>query len=349
MLGLSLSSLIIIFSISALIIWFAGVTLAKATKTIDTRLKLGAAFGGLILLGISGSLPEIAIIYSAAKSGHIDVILGNLLGGIAIQTLLLVLFDFVINKKKSLAFLAGSKLLSMETAFAIILACLTLIGTFIPAEQSFFNVNPISIVLVFAWIIGLFILNKARKVTSFCRAIHKGAPGRKHDERRAIENHRFFVGKSTVFVWFIFGLASLAILIAGVFLEKSGTLIASNLGISTGIFAATIMALVASLPQISTGIEAIFIGDNHLAVSDIMGGNAFMLSFFLFADLLTKQPVLSLATNQDIFITIIGILMMSVYGISFLLRRKQKFCRLGVDSILQLIIYFSGIAALIYL
>ena len=348
MVNLSLLSLLAIFIISAAVTWIAGIALTKTTDTLDTRLKIGEAIGGLILLGISGSLPEIAICYSAAISGHIPIIIGNLLGGIAIQTLIIVIFDFSTKQKKPLSYIAGSPLLSLETIFAIFITSVALGAAFIPIKKSIFHMNPLSIFLAVIWVVGLFTINRARKNPKYIGTSHNGISGRKHHQRRAVENHIFYAKKSTLYVALIFLVGCIATLIAGVVLEESGSIIADKLGINSGIFAATVLAICSSLPEISTGLESIFIGDNHLAISDIMGGNAFMLVIFLMADIIVGKPVLSYAGHLDILFAFLGIVMMAVYAISFLLKPKKCYMRIGPDSIIQIVLYSLGLLAMYY-
>src|SRR5512143_2396344 len=93
--GLPLPVLLVVFVVAAVAIWIAGMRLATATDVLDTKLGLGAAFGGLILLAVVTNLPEIAIVVSAAMSHHLDIAVGNILGGIALQTVVLVVLDAV--------------------------------------------------------------------------------------------------------------------------------------------------------------------------------------------------------------------------------------------------------------
>lgn len=358
--GLPLMLLFALFVGSGAVTWFAGVNLTKATDSLDTRWKLGDAIGGLVLLGIAGSLPEIAVVGaagyyahiapagSADSANHLGIIIGTLIGGLSIQTLLLVLFDFASGRKRPLSYLAGSVMLTLETLFAVVITLIAIAATLVPAKMSFHNVNPLSAGLLIMWVIGLLLINKARGIKRFNLTAEESAPGRKHHQRRKVENHPFYAGKSTLHVVLIFLGASALTLVAGYLLEESGNAIADKLHIGSGIFAATFIALATSIPEISTGLESIIIGDNHLAVSDIMGGNAFMVVLFLLGDLVAKKPVLSCCQRGDnaMFLGIWAVVMMSVYMISFLLRPKKCFFRLGIDSILALLLYAGGVVML---
>lgn len=343
---LSLFSVFIIFIVCSVAIWFAGVTLAKTTNTLDTRFKIGDVLGGMILLGIVNALPELAVIYGAAVNGHFSVITGSIIGGISIQVLLLVVFDFLVKGKKPLSYLSGSILLSLEALFAIIIALLSMAAMFVSPNFTVGNINPFSILIMLAWVIGILLINKARKIKSFNAVASDALPGRKHHERRAQINHPFYANKSNLSVIMIFIFAAIIATVGGYFLEGSGTIIANEYGVGLGIFAATALALITALPEISTGLESIFIHDNQLAISDIIGGNAFKLVAFLFADIVTGVPVLSYAHKTDIVLIVLGILMMSVYAMSFIFRPQKRYFRLGVDSIFVIILYILGIAAI---
>ena len=83
-----------IFVAGAVVIRVAGIQSSKATDVLDAKLHLGPALGGLIVLAVATNLPEIAITVSAAISGNIEVAAGNILGGIAVQTVVLVVLLF---------------------------------------------------------------------------------------------------------------------------------------------------------------------------------------------------------------------------------------------------------------
>jgi cation:H+ antiporter len=234
-------------------------------------------------------------------------------------------------------------MISIETFFAITIAILATVAIFIPSNITVGKINPISILLPIAWVGGLILIDRFRKRSDLYSIAQDAAPGRKHHERRAVENHKFFRHKSTLHVVIFFVIACVVTLVAGYYLEETSNILATHFNIGSGIFAATAIAFVTSLPEISTGLESIFISDNQLAISDIVGGNAFMLVIFLLADIVGKKPTLSFAGHQDILFAVLGIVMMSVYAISFLKKPRKRYFRLGVDSIVVLLCYLVGI------
>src|SRR3954471_18831992 len=113
--GLSNPLLLAIFVVAAGGIWIAGIQLSEQTDVLSERLHLGSALGGLILLALATNLPEIAIVAGAAVAGNVGVAVGNILGGIAIQTVVLVALDaFGVGPGKPLTYRAASLVLLLE-------------------------------------------------------------------------------------------------------------------------------------------------------------------------------------------------------------------------------------------
>ena len=144
----------------------------------------------------------------------------------------------------------------------------------------------------------------------------------------------------------MFTLASLVTLAAGVVLETSSEVLAAHWGIRGVVFGATVLAAATAIPEVSTGLASIKLGDYQLAVSDIFGGNAFLPVLFLMATLLSGEAVLPSAQKTDIYLTALGILLTVVYLCGLIFRPRRQVARMGLDSLLVLLLYALGIAGL---
>jgi cation:H+ antiporter len=288
--SLAVGWLLVVFVAAAAATWVAGVYLSKATDVLDDRFNLGEAVGGALLLGLAGSLPELAITASAALTGHLALATGNLLGGIAVQTLVLVLLDATSRRRVPLSSLATDSSPLIEASLVIVLVSLAIMGGLLPASAAIGPVSPMSLAIVVFFLIGIIGLNRARRRATWVPADATAA----RNEKPRPPNR--LAGASTALVGGIFVAASLVTLVAGVGLEQTGNELADDLGINGVIFGATVLAVVTALPEISSGLQAVRLGAVELAMSDIYGGNAVQLNFFLLADLLSGQPVLPTAS-----------------------------------------------------
>lgn len=77
------------------------------------------------------------------------------------------------------------------------------------------------------------------------------------------------------------------------------------------------------------------------------GGNAFLPVLFFLANLLSGKAVLPHANSTDIYLSALGILLVSVYlyGLIF---RPRIFKIIGLDSLTVLFLYIIGIAGLFF-
>jgi cation:H+ antiporter len=285
---------LVVFVAAAVVTWVAGVFLARSTDRLDRELNLGDAIGGLVLLAIAGSLPELAITVSAAASGHLDLAAGNLIGGIATQTMVLVLCDLA-APSRPLTYLVGSLIPVLEGLLVILVVVGVLLGSILPPSAAVAGVlSPASIGIVLTWIAGIFVFNSVRKNPKWEIVMHGARPGRPHHRVEPPVPLRHS-GWPVVRVALVFTAACIVTLGAGIALEVTGNGLADRAGINGVVFGATFLALATALPEISSGIEAVRIGDHQLAVGDIFGGNAFQVCLFLVADVVAGAPVLSQA------------------------------------------------------
>jgi len=337
-----------LFIIAAAVIWVAGIQLSKMTDVLDDRLHLGSALGGLIVLAVATNLPEIAITVSAGLAGNIEVAAGNILGGIALQTVVLVILD-AFGKRgrdaKPLTYRAASLGLVLEAVVVVAVLAVVISGSQLPSGLIFARLSPDVVLITAIWVVGLFLVQRAGKGLPWHES-GRAPDASSHQSGHRTRKHeppRISTAKAAV----IFAVAALATLVAGVVLEQAGDTASSTLGFSGVFFGATVLALATSLPEISTGLQAVKQGDDNLAMSDIFGGNGFLPVLFLVATLLSGKAVLSQANASDIYLTAIASLLTLVYIVGLIFRPTRRIAGMGVDSLVVLLLYLAGVAGLI--
>lgn len=347
--SLPLWLLIVIFAGAAAVVWIAGIQLSKSTDVLDARWHIGSAFGGLIVLAIATNLPEIAITVSAAVSGNLEVALGNILGGIALQTVVLVILD-VFGKRgrgvRPLTYRAASLVLVLEAVVVVAVLAVVMAGTQLPDDLIVARLTPDVVLIAALWLTGLFLVQRAGTHLPWHEnGASPGASAHTPGHRRANPGHPHHAMRTAAVVA-IFSASALATLGAGVVLERAGDAIADEIGLSGVLFGATVLALATALPEISTGLQAIRQGDDNLAMSDIFGGNAFLPVLFLVATLISGQAVLPQANGADIYLTALAALLTLVYVVGLIFRPSRRIVGMGVDSLTVLVLYGIGIAGL---
>lgn len=222
--GFSIPMLMASFVAAAGLVWAAGVWLADTTDTIASRFHLGQAIGGIVLLAIGTNLPEIAITISAALRQNLGIAIGNLLGGIAIQTVVLVALDVAVRGDKPLTYRAASLVLVLEAALVTLVLTIAILGTQLSPRVVFWRITPQNFAIVLVWLAGLWLLKSApcwmpwQLKTADKQAKPAGHSQQTKDKRAG----------STPKVLAKFAAACIATLGAGVALEGSGSALAGQ-------------------------------------------------------------------------------------------------------------------------
>lgn len=325
----SLSTNIFIFILSASIIWYACNKLADVVEYIDLEFGLGNAFGGALILSVVTNLPEVAIAIASIVSGNYGLITGNLLGGIAIQNLLLVLFDFYSKDSKPLASLVSSRAGILQGLSLVFIIVLCFIAGKSNMQFSIIGANWAIWLVLFVWLFSLYLVGKFEVVIS----------------NESIGNLKDYTRKSSL--WILLGI-SIVVLFFGVLLSTSSDAIANHFNMSGIFFGATILALVTSLPEISSGLKFVKNKDYAPILSDIFGGNIFLPVLLLPASVFAGKNIISNGGKSNDTILILAFVISIIFIVGMWLKSSYKKYGLGFDSWLMLLVGILGFVMLYY-
>lgn len=335
-----------IFAAASAAVWLAGVQLSRTAAVLDKRFGWGSALGGLILLAVATNLPELAITVTSAATGNLEIAVGNILGGIALQTVVLVLVDAVgVPGERPLTYRAASQALIVEAVIVVAALAAVMAGSQMPSGLVIARLTPDGALIAGIWVSGLFLVRRAQTGQSWSE-LDRQPDAQANPKARAVRATGVAAGSGTGAAVVVFATAAAATLAAGVALEESGSAIADRTGLSGVLFGATVLALITSLPEISTGLAAAREGEYELAVSDILGGNAFLPVLFPVAVLISGNSVLPQARPADNYLTALAILLTVIYLLGLLFRPGHRYARLGIDSLAVLVLYVLGMAGL---
>lgn len=321
-----------LFLISGIIIWIASNRLSAVVEYIDQQFNLGDAFGGTIMLAIATNLPETVIVIRGVQQGDNSLALGNILGGIALQTLLLVLFDYASrNERTPLSSLTYHRNSILQGLFLCIILGLVIMGAQFQPNFVDYPISPIEILIALSWLISLYLLKQGEK----SKMIPKIEDRTKHKLNTNQEKA----------LWELLGLAIL-ITFFGVILANTSESISQHFEIDGVIFGATILSLVTSLPEISGGLAFVRAKKYIPIISDIFGGNSFLPTLFLLANILAGRSIMVDAHKTDIYLVGLSIVLTLLFIVGMLMQSPKRFGKLGLESWVMLIVYLLAIIGL---
>jgi cation:H+ antiporter len=146
------------------------------------------------------------------------------------------------------------------------------------------------------------------------------------------------------------GFATLAALVfaAGWLLARLGDSIAQQTGLGGGVVGMLMLAVATSLPEISTTLSAALHGNVTMAISNIFGSCLFDVALLFLTGVLSAGPVVRDARSA-VFVAALGVTMTAVYLWGLLEHRQRTILRLGVDSVMVLVLYVVGAVGVVTL
>ena len=334
-----------IFGISAVCVWVAGTRLAMYGDELSERLGLSREFIGLIFLATVTELPEIVTTVTAAVSGNASLVLGNLFGGITMNTAILAVIDLFVVRHALTSWPRKPNHALLAVLLIVLLAMLLAI-TFIGDIALVLNIGLGAIFLSACYPIVIAMLRKFDGKDSWAPI---DLPGDSEQVAGILLINNRLEKKSTKSLIFYAAFASLVILIAGVALAITADSIAEKSALGSSFIGITLLAAATSLPELSTTLAAARLGAYTMAISNIFGSNLIMLALILPSDIAYRSgPILSQADPVAQFSIAIGIVVTSIYVVGILIRRTPTWLGAGLDSWLVLLIYVGMLISLYY-
>lgn len=311
---------------SAALVWVAGAPLARSSDWLSLRWGLGEALGGLLLLAVATNLPEVAIVLSAALRGDMAMAVGNILGGIAMQTAVLLVIDrWGVRDGIPLAARAATSAVRIEAVLVIAMTATVMFGAITTRGPRIGILGIGDLLLPAIWIAGVIVLSRLRP----------SGPPVDREARKADGS------AGAVFV-----LASLATLAGGVGLEATGSALAGRMGWEGAVFGATVLAMVTALPEITTGIAAARAGEYELAASDILGGNAFLPVLLTVASLVAGVSAFASIGPDMLVLCATGAVMTAIFAAALAARPQRRLLGFGPEAGPMLAAYALGLTLL---
>lgn len=328
---------LVLFTAAAAAIWRAGTQLSICADAISERRKIGKAVMGFVFLAAATELPEMVTTFSAAIAGNAVLVLGNMFGGITMQTAILAVADAV-AVGAALTYYPRKPTPALEAALIVLLlTCLLGVSSF-GEVVVVWNVGAGSLGLAIAYGLSLYLLRSYDDNTDWIPVDlpeELGTP-EEPSSARSGDGVSLLVRK--------FAIASLVILVCGIMIVQLTETISVQSGFDQSFLGVTLLAGCTSLPELSTTIAAVRLGAYTMAISNIFGSNLIMLALLLPADILYREgAILDAVDATASFALIAGILVTTIYLIGLLIRRKRRVFGIGIDSAVVACLYVGSL------
>lgn len=333
-----------VFTISATVVWIAGSRLSAYLDEVSDRTKLGKAFVGVLFLGGATSLPEIATTITAATSGKPELAGSNLLGGLAMQIVVLAVVDLFALKGKALTAVAPSPALLMQ-GVVLVFITLAAIGAISVGELFIYQgIGLWSFLLMLIFVLVLYKAYQYEKDPSWQIVGDKPKPTQSSTDAKT-EMQQKYTKVTTQRLVIQSIIAAIVILIVGYLITRTAEGIIEQANLSGNLVGATLLALATSLPEVSTTWSAVKVGAYSMAIANILGTNTIEVALFFPADVFYREgSILNAMGMQGLFMASLGAMITCIYLWGLLERRDRTILGMGMDSAAVLVVYLLGMS-----
>lgn len=334
----SLGWIVAVFVVAAAVTVLCSVWLAGLGDVLADRTGWGEAFFGAVFFGLATSLSGVVMSGASAAGDRPDLAYGNAVGGIAAQTVAIVVAD-ACYRPANLEHAAASSRNLLFGCLLIALLGTALLGSLSP-ELTVLGVHPVSAVLVALYVGGLHLIRDDGQPMWHAVRTRQTVPDVPHREGR-------WARRGTVSLWARFVLVAIVVVVGGWAVARAAADLATTTGLRAGLVGAGFMGLVNALPETVTSVAAVRRGAVTLAIAAIIGGNCLDVLNLVLGDLIYQGGSLYHAAGSDqLFLTNAALVMTAVLLGGLLVRQERGWLRLGFDGVLLIGVYLASVVLL---
>ena len=318
------------FFACAAVIFYCGTLLSRYGDVIAEKTGLGRAWIGLVLMAAITSLPELINgISSVAIANVPDIALGDIMGSLIFNILIIALMDLFYRKNHPIFSLTGGgHVISASYGIALIgiASGSILVGKFLPSFGGMGLYTPLIILIYLIGIRSVYYYEKKNSV-----AAPERYPG---------------ITLKQAILKFSFNAA--VIVVAATLLPFIADKLAVETGLGKSFVGTFFVGLATSLPEIAASVGALRLGAIDMLVGNIFGSNMFDILIIAVGDIFyTKGPLLNDVSINHAITGFAAIIMTAVSIAAIACGTKRRtFLRLGWDAMALFAIYAASVALL---
>jgi len=318
------------FTLSALAIVAAGYKLGQYGDEIAEATGIERAWIGMLLLATVTSLPELATTVTAGAIVAPEIALGNIFGSnlfnMAIIYLMEVVSFWVLRQRDLpplLSTVGYGQLL--YASVAIFLTALAVVGIGLGGGGEFLGLGPVSWVILLVYPLSVLALYR-----------REGEQG----DRPGLKL------KGSLVPLLKFCLAAAVVVVAGVYLSRSGKEITLQTRLTGTFMGAVFIAASTSLPELMSCIGALRIRSFDLLVGNLFGSNMFNVFTIPFADLAFQGSLLPTGSREQMVVATLSIVLMAIAAFGIQRRAKRRVFGIGAEAWGLLVVYLLAVYVL---
>lgn len=336
--ALGLPALSMLFLLCAVTIGVSGTVLSGVADRLADRGGLGEALTGSVLLGAVTSMSGSVLSVSAALADQPALALSNAYGGIAVQTLFLAVAD-ASYRRANLEHAAASAENVLQSALLVCLLATLLAASYSP-DWTLFGIHPATPLLLVGYGFGIRLVQRSRHSPMW--------RPRKTDETRLDTPDQGNMARSLAGLIIAFVLLGAVMGGSGWLMQRVASALIESTGVDAAIIGSLLTAVATSLPELVTTVAAVRRGALTLAVSGIMGGNAYDTLFAAFSDIAYRPGSIYHAADPVLqFWVAISILMSGLLIMGMIVREKRGPWNIGFESALVIALYLYAVLVLL--